>query len=53
MDDIRFLLGERGELRLVWGRIVERIEGEGGGSLYTRFIMYNGYMVQLVRLLSR
>ncbi|OBT67905.1 hypothetical protein VE03_02435 [Pseudogymnoascus sp. 23342-1-I1] len=53
VDDIRFLLGGKGGLEVVWERIRGRIEGEGGGSLYTRFIMYNGYMVQLVRLLSR
>ncbi|OBT91003.1 hypothetical protein VE02_00184 [Pseudogymnoascus sp. 03VT05] len=53
VEDIRYLLGEKGSFRQVWGGIVERMGGEGGGSLYTRFIMYNGYMVQLVRLLSR
>ncbi|OBU01781.1 hypothetical protein VE01_00473 [Pseudogymnoascus verrucosus] len=53
VEDIRYLLGAKGSLRQVWGGIVERMEREGGGSLYTRFIMYNGYMVQLVRLLSR
>lgn len=53
VEDIRYALGGKGSLRQVWGGIVERMGGEGGGSLYTRFIMYNGYMVQLVRLLSR
>ncbi|OBT79163.1 hypothetical protein VF21_01791 [Pseudogymnoascus sp. 05NY08] len=53
VEDIRYALGGKGSLRVVWGGIVEGMGGEGGGSLYTRFIMYNGYMVQLVRLLSR
>ncbi|OAF62545.1 hypothetical protein VC83_00940 [Pseudogymnoascus destructans] len=53
VEDIRYLLGEKGSFRQVWGGVVERMGEDGGGSLYTRFIMYNGYMVQLVRLLSR
>ncbi|KFY08077.1 hypothetical protein V492_06556 [Pseudogymnoascus sp. VKM F-4246] len=53
VEDIRYLLGEKGSLASVWGGMERAMEREGGGSLYTRFIMYNGYMVQLVRLLSR
>lgn len=54
VDDIRHHLGEKGvTFKQVWMSITARMSREGGGSLYTRFIMYNGYMVQLVRLLSR
>jgi hypothetical protein len=54
VDDIRHHLGEKGRsFAQIWVGITGRMSREGGGSLYTRFIMYNGYMVQLVRLLSR
>ena len=54
MDDIRHHLGEKGaSYKQVWMTITTKMSAEASTSLYTRFIMYNGFMVQLVRLLSR
>lgn len=36
-----------------WLRMSDQLKEQGGMSLWHRFIMYNGYLVQLVRLLSR
>ena len=54
MDDIRHYLGEKGaSYKRIWMIITAKMSVEASTSVYTRFIMYNGYMVQLVRLLSR
>lgn len=54
IDDMRHHLGEKGaSYKKVWNTITVKMSAEASSSLYTRFIMYNGFMVQLVRLLSR
>lgn len=54
MDDMMHHLGEKGaSYKQMWKTISVKLSAEASTSLYTRFIMYNGFIVQLVRLLSR
>jgi hypothetical protein len=52
--DVRYLIGTpRHTLQEIWCTIQSRMSTEAGVSLRTRFITYNNFLIQLVRLLSR